>query len=100
MRKSVESELGWARRQVAKKHARPPYKPVPLESGLAREDVSEEDLADERLGNALVEKSDKLDRILKNTEQIVKLTRRIYVRLEKTNLYPEGYNLKKRGDRE
>ena len=94
MRKSVESELGWARRQVlAKKHARPPYKPVPLESGLAREDVSDEDLADERLGNALVEESDKIGRILQNTKEIVKLTRRILVQVEKNNL-------KKRGDRE
>jgi hypothetical protein len=85
MRKSVESELGWARRQVlAKKNARPPYRPVPLMSGLTEEDVekpSEEELADERLGNALVEKSDKLDKILKNTEETVKLTRKIYVRL-------------------
>lgn len=94
--KLAETELGKMRRLILEKKntRRPPFKPVPIESGLTEEDVaSKEELADERLGNSLVEKSNKLDRILENTEMIVKLTRKIYVGLEKSKL-------EKRGDKE
>ena len=85
-----------------KSDVRPPFKPLPLEAGLTEEDVvkppSEEELADERLGNAMVEKSNKLDKILDNTTENLKLTKEIHTELVRRDVEKDEHT-RKRGDK-
>jgi len=86
----ADKEISKARAEIGKvrveqwqydQRRRPQYRVMPIQEGLTDKDVSEDELADVRLGIEMDERSSKLDEILKNTEETVKLTRKIYVGL-------------------